>query len=275
MASITITGLYSNNQKPYSIPVGSDRTTAQAKATEALADKYRFSENAKSQYRSAANSKLVQVLESANGRQPAVSFNMKNISPPQAENKNFNDFKGTQSLIDSRAQSAVRMPTVDMTVGGPNGVGALKESPLLKAPKVETRAQNQTAATETLQNRDRATEQLAPFANRAAAFGRQTALGTTKPGAPNPKPLQIPGSGQNDLKQAFTPIGTNRQTAGTQTVKTAAPKPMGFAPKAAYDAAQGKPAATGSVNAQVQTQTAFRAAAQTTAPVGGKVNLVG
>lgn len=285
MATVTITGLYSNNQKPYSIPAGANRTSQQAKATEALADKYRFSENAKSQYRAAANSKLVQVLESANGRQPAMSFNMKTISPPQAENPNFVKFKGTESLIDSRAQSALRMPVADITVGGPSGIGALEESPLLKTPKIEPKAQAQprAAANTGLQNR---AEPLEPYANRAAAFGRQTALGTQKPGAPTPKPIAIPGSGQNAPKPAYTIPGANRQAIGAPAFKAPAPKPMGLAPKAAYSAAQAKPAfkappapanpAPANPAPQAAAPSApAKPAPQPAAPVGGKINVVG
>lgn len=80
-------------------------------------------------------SQLVQVLSSATGRTEARISTMRELAPPADSVGSAAKFKGTSSLVDSRAANAARVRSIDLTVGGPNSAGALNGAPIFKLPE--------------------------------------------------------------------------------------------------------------------------------------------
>lgn len=80
-------------------------------------------------------SQLVQVLSSTTGRTEARVSTMRDLVPPADTGASSAKFKGTASLVDSRAAATARVRSIDMTVGGPNSAGALKGAQVFKLPE--------------------------------------------------------------------------------------------------------------------------------------------
>lgn len=75
---------------------------------------------------------------SVTGRTPATTTTMASLSPPATYGmqKSFVEFKGTRAIVDANAAAYARVPDIDVTVGGPDAINALDQSPLVQPPKI-------------------------------------------------------------------------------------------------------------------------------------------
>lgn len=142
MAVITPAGTYG----PSALAVRSGKVAAtrlgnrQEALTEASGamDRAEISREAAKLAASNVPNRIVQVLASSTGRTQSRVSTMRDLAPPTDTKVGVSDFKGTKALVDARAAAAVRVRSIDITVGGPNSAGALKGAPLFKAPEPKT-----------------------------------------------------------------------------------------------------------------------------------------
>ncbi len=127
MPSITIASAYGSSASSVTFQAETSRAESKAVNEASSADSFSISEKARLAFSTSANNSVLTLLQSA-GRQPFTATTMKDLSPPAADDNGRASYKGTSSLLDSRAAKSLREVNLDVTIGGPDGLASFKEN---------------------------------------------------------------------------------------------------------------------------------------------------